>query len=75
MLEFPWAAPPFIQFPALPHEIDAATRITTSLFQDMIYRHLVFKSSMCLLDAFEYVLSFVMVHRGSYPLPLQVLVQ
>ena len=68
MLEFPWTAQPFIQFPAPPIEIDTATGITTLLLQDMEYRHLVFKSGMGLLNAFKYVLSFVMIDCGSHPL-------
>jgi hypothetical protein len=42
--------------------------ITLFLLQNMICRDLVFKSSMGILDAFEYVLSLVMVDCGSYPL-------
>ena len=68
MLEFPRAAPPFIQFPAPPIEIDTAARIAASLLQDVIYRDLVFKSSMGLLDTFEYVLSFVIIDCDSYPM-------
>ena len=68
MLEFPWAAPPLIQFPAPPHEIDTATGITAFLLQDMKYRDLVFKSGMGLLDAFEYIMSLVMIDCGSYHL-------
>jgi hypothetical protein len=65
MLEFPWAALPLIQFPAPPIEIDTAAGITAFLLQDMVYRDPVLKSSMGLLDTFEYVLSLVMVDGGS----------
>jgi hypothetical protein len=68
VLEFPWAAEPFVQFPAPPIEIDAATGITALLLQDMIYRYPVFKLGMCLLNASEYVLSLVMVDCSPYPL-------
>jgi hypothetical protein len=70
MLEFPWAALPLIQFPAPPIEIDTAAGITAFLLQDMVYRDPVLKSSMGLLDTFEYVLSLVMVDGGSNPLIL-----
>jgi hypothetical protein len=64
MLEFPRATLPFIQFPAPPIEINATTGITTLLFEHMIHGDPVFKSSMGLLNTFEYILSFVVINPG-----------
>lgn len=65
MLEFPRATVPFIQFPAPPIEINAATGIAALLLQHMIYGDPVFKSGMGLLNTLEYILSFVVINSGS----------